>query len=305
MSYEASMLAKWQMPSRERVADVLLQVLLEHRGVIKEFNSNSEVVDELAAKCGVSDAQRSVFLETIYRKENRLKRTSLWHRLIFRAATDLANRGWVTRPTQTARISGNREWMLTEIGFDAALKASSISNSRKDELAVRSYEVQKIVKELVSITAPKDYDPVDRTKKKTRVTQETILRCRGFRQAVIEAYDFRCSLSLLRIPSPDALRREVQAAHIVPNYFRGRDDVCNGVALCHLHHWAFDVGWFTITFDYKLQVSAAWRNSSKASEETIEQLGLLKRVELEMPTRRHLLPHPNALQWHHKNVFHP
>jgi hypothetical protein len=59
---------------------------LKHRGVVKEFAAGEEVVDELAEQFQLNSAQRAAALETVYRKENRLKKTLLWHRLLFRAA---------------------------------------------------------------------------------------------------------------------------------------------------------------------------------------------------------------------------
>ena len=79
--------------------------------------------------------------------------------------------------------------MLTEKGFDAALKLSSIPAVRRDSLRVKSYEVQKVVKKLVEATKPQDYNPFDISKKIVKTTTEFTLRDRGFRQAIVETYD--------------------------------------------------------------------------------------------------------------------
>lgn len=114
MSYESRMLAEFAMPGRSKVQRALLRTLLKHGGVVKEFAAGEEVVGELADQFQLNSAQRTAALETLYRKENRPKKTLLWHRLLFRAADVLASDGLVSRPTQTSRLTGKREWMLTE-----------------------------------------------------------------------------------------------------------------------------------------------------------------------------------------------
>ena len=255
MSYEGTMLKELGMPTRKHVEQRLLQSLLKHDGVIKEFGTGQRLVDELADECELNERQRSAFLETVYRKEKRVKKSLLWHRLLFRAADSLASANLVSRPTQTAQLTKKKEWMLTEKGFDEALALCNIPVARKEDLPTKSYEVQKIAKKLAEASMPENYDQIDKNKKFTKITKESVLRNRGFRQAVIEAYGYRCAVCGLKIKSPDSITWEVQAAHIVPSSSLGRDDICNGVALCRLHHWAFDVGWFTLLDNYKVQAS--------------------------------------------------
>src|SRR6266496_210997 len=255
MSYESRMLEQLKMPTRTMVSRALLRTLLKHGGVVKEFGAGQEVVDEIADQFQLNKGQRTTALETIYRKENRLKKALLWHRLLFRAADSLANEGFVSRPTQTVRLTNKREWMLTEKGFDEALRISNIPTSEKGFLPIKSYEVQRVVKKLVETPRPTNYQPFDRNRKTVRTIRETALRMRGFRQAVIEVYEFRCAVCGLKINSPDSLFWEVEAAHIVPHGSFGRDDIFNGIALCRFHHWAFDVGWFALLDNYHICVS--------------------------------------------------
>ena len=116
MSYESKMLRQLAMPTRKDVEQALLRALLKHDGTIKEFGSGEGIVDEIAGEFQLSKDQRSAFLETIYRKQNRVKKAFLWHRLLFRAADSLAKEHLVSRPTRTLEITRKREWMLTEKG---------------------------------------------------------------------------------------------------------------------------------------------------------------------------------------------
>lgn len=199
MSYESTMLAQLAMPKRTEVQSALLRTLLRSGGVVKEFAAGQEIVEQLANEFQLNKDQRSAELETIYRKQNRLKRSLLWHRLLFRAANALASEGFVSRPTQTAQLTGKRQWMLTEKGFDEALRVCDLPLATKESLpTTKSYEVQKVVNRLLDSPRPKNYQPFDRTRKLMKTIRETALRVRGFRQAVIELYDFRCAVCRLK-----------------------------------------------------------------------------------------------------------
>ncbi len=114
MSYEGQMLEKLEMPTKSDVEKSLLKTLFKHNGTVKEFGAGEEIVDEIAKEFNLSNNQRDAYLETIYRKENRVKKSNLWHRLLFRAADSLAKEKLVSRPTLTASLTNKKEWMLTE-----------------------------------------------------------------------------------------------------------------------------------------------------------------------------------------------
>lgn len=134
------------MPARAEVETRILKALLRHRGVLKEFAASADIVNEIADQFELSQQQRSATLERIYRKENRIVHSLLWHRQLFRAADSLAKSGLVSRPTATFQLSGKREWMLTEKGLDTVLLLEGSPDIDKESLGVRSFEVQKIVK---------------------------------------------------------------------------------------------------------------------------------------------------------------
>jgi putative restriction endonuclease len=100
----------------------------------------------------------------------------------------------------------------------------------------------------------------------------------------------------------------VEAAHIVSHRYKGRDDIFNGIALCRFHHWAFDVGWFTIMDNFTIQASAQIRHVP-AGFGKIEEYDFLlaltnKNHEMRFPDRSEIRPHQNAIRWHRQNIFH-
>jgi len=197
--------------------------------------------------------------------------------------------------------------MLTESGLNEALKLCDIPVSKKELLPTKSYEVEKLVKRLAESSQPENYDPIDRDKKASRTVREYALRDRAFRQAVVGAYGYSCAVCGLKIKSPDSLLWEVEAAHIVPHRSRGRDDICNGIALCHLHHWAFDVGWITVADDYKIQVSPQIQRvpTGWGRLESYELFRVIRggTVGLRLPKKEAVYPHQNAIRWHRQNIF--
>jgi putative restriction endonuclease len=73
-----------------------------------------------------------------------------------------------------------------------------------------------------------------------------------FRRRVVSAYTGRCALCRLRH------RALLDAAHITPDAdASGEPVVSNGLALCKLHHAAFDQFFFTVDPDYRVVVKAS------------------------------------------------
>jgi putative restriction endonuclease len=197
--------------------------------------------------------------------------------------------------------------MLTEAGFDEAIKLMEIPIERKQQIAVKSFEVVKIAKKLNSTPRPENYNPISSEKQQIKVENEIKLRYRGFRQAIIEAYDAKCAVCGLKLCTPDFLSWEVEAAHIVPHGFMGKDDIWNGIALCRLHHWAFDVGWFTLTPDFRTEVSSKI-NQLPHDYGMLEGHPFLKNLSagsatIRLPENENLHPHINSINWHRNVIF--
>jgi len=100
MSYEGKMLEQLKMPSKHEIEQALLKSLFKHNGVIKEFGAGEQIVNEIASDFHLSEEQTDAYLETIYKKENRVKRSSLWHRLLFRCGR-FSCKGEISIPTHS------------------------------------------------------------------------------------------------------------------------------------------------------------------------------------------------------------
>lgn len=90
------------------------------------------------------------------------------------------------------------------------------------------------------------------------ITTRRALREMDFRKRVLEAYGHHCAMCGVQLGLLDA-------AHVLPVECPGStDETCNGVALCALHHRAYDRGLVTFDEKYQILVSEAQTADLKA-----------------------------------------
>jgi putative restriction endonuclease len=117
------------------------------------------------------------------------------------------------------------------------------------------------------------------------------LHQRAFRERVIEAYQQQCAMCRLRHVNL------LDAAHIKPDSVEGAAQVSNGLALCKIHHAAFDVGVLGIRpTDQRVQVRA---DVLEEVDGPMLRHGLqqLHDVRLHLPRSAHKKPDPELLRW--------
>lgn len=113
----------------------------------------------------------------------------------------------------------------------------------------------------------------------------------AFRELVRDTYNNTCAVCGSQRESPDG-DPEVEAAHVYPHSEGGSDDIRNGVALCKLHHWAFDSGWLSLTNNHEIIVAKASNKNGYHEFKQIE--GQL----LRLPDNEDTHPHPMFLREH-------
>ncbi|WP_223944873.1 HNH endonuclease [Arthrobacter sp. StoSoilB20] len=119
----------------------------------------------------------------------------------------------------------------------------------------------------------------------------TRLHQRLFRSSVIKAYDTRCAVCNLKH------RQLLDAAHIIPDSDeKGTPDVSNGMAMCKIHHAAFDAGILGIRPDLIVEI----RSDILAEVDgPMLKYGLQERHEqklMSVPLRKRERPSPQALE---------
>ncbi|WP_160135822.1 HNH endonuclease [Halococcus salsus] len=159
-------------------------------------------------------------------------------------------------------------------------------------------EIESTEAELKSVTITREIPD--------RPATPSVKRNHNFREKVIEAYKYRCAVCGKERWSPKG-NPEVEAAHIFPvsgsqNTEKGEggpDILQNGIALCKLHHWAFDNGWISIDDDYTVIV----RNAS--SIKGYEELASLRNNSLYLPENQDDWPETRFLQAHRSLSYTP
>lgn len=133
-----------------------------------------------------------------------------------------------------------------------------------------------------------------------RWTQEFLTRARlgqgTFRVLVTEGYGRRCAMTGERtLPV-------LEAAHIRPYAESGPHRLSNGLLLRSDVHTLFDLGFLTVTEDYRIEVSKRIREQYENGKDyyALHGKGLGN-----LPARPDERPNPEYLRWHNESCFRP
>ncbi|MXY54827.1 MAG: restriction endonuclease [Gammaproteobacteria bacterium] len=122
-------------------------------------------------------------------------------------------------------------------------------------------------------------------------------RSRDFRQRVLRAYENRCSVCGFDIRLGEKLAG-LEAAHIMWHTADGPDEESNGLALCVLHHKAFDLGAFTVDVDLRTIVC-----SQELSGTMTDWVLGYHGKGLRAPQSRRYFPEKQFVEWHRASRF--
>jgi putative restriction endonuclease len=151
----------------------------------------------------------------------------------------------------------------------------------EDEIAEEQTELQQATESEPQLTD----DEAQYTKSRRRA------RDAAFTRLVRDTYNERCAVCGSKRESPNG-NPEVEAAHIYPKQQGGSDDVRNGIALCKLHHWAFDTGWLSLSDEHEVLVKDApeWNGYHEFKQ--------LEGNRIHLPNEEQATPHPMFLKEH-------
>lgn len=120
----------------------------------------------------------------------------------------------------------------------------------------------------------------------------------AFRLNVLRAYNYRCAIcgfDMRHDNAPIAL----EAAHIRWKQFNGPCEVPNGLALCAIHHNAFDRGAIGLDSDMRVVVSEGVNGNGMVQKLFWDFAG----EEIELPKAAENYPREAFVEWHRREVF--
>jgi putative restriction endonuclease len=167
--------------------------------------------------------------------------------------------------------------------IESALSVGDGVEPSDGEIEQKKSELEQAIESELELT--EDEQHYVQTRRKARDS--------AFTELVRDAYENTCAVCESQRESPDG-NPEVEAAHIYPLSEGGRNDVRNGVALCKLHHWAFDSGWLSLTDDHEIIVAEA------PDKNGYYQLKQLEGQSLHLPDNEAAHPHPMFLEQHRR-----
>lgn len=118
------------------------------------------------------------------------------------------------------------------------------------------------------------------------VSVRQAIRDRGFRNRVLRAYGYSCAMCGIQLSL-------IEGAHILPvEHPEGTDGTDNGVALCALHHRAFDRALVTFDNGFHIRVNENKVEDLKTHDRTdgLESFKTALRTKIALPANRHDWP---------------
>lgn len=189
---------------------------------------------------------------------------------------------------------------LANKGISDLSHGSSLDKTVWDEYHLNMQALSETVDKIPYMKDLLDEDDVIEslpTGKTRTATVQTRVNQNFFRSAVISAYNKKCCVTGLDVPSL------LIASHIKPwsesNPETERTNPCNGLSLNVLHHEAFDEGIFTIDTDYKILVSktAKERYTSEVFHDFFEKY---EGRTITLPER--FLPSKEMIEYHNSKL---
>ena len=119
-----------------------------------------------------------------------------------------------------------------------------------------------------------------------------------FRLEVLRAYEYRCAMCGYE-GWLDTTPVGLDAAHVRWFAYDGPDTLDNALALCALHHRAFDRGVVSLDLKRRIMVSRLFRGTGSAHALIVDLAGR----PVDAPQQGLSRPSDDHLLWHHREVF--
>ncbi|MEX3022067.1 phosphorothioated DNA-binding restriction endonuclease [Kluyvera sp. STS39-E] len=119
-----------------------------------------------------------------------------------------------------------------------------------------------------------------------------------FRQQVLRAYNYQCTICGFNMRH-DNTSIALEAAHIKWKQHGGPCEITNGLALCAIHHKAFDKGAIGVDENMRVQISSAVNGNSIVSRLFWDFSG----AQIHLPMQKQNYPQDSFIAWHAREIF--
>ncbi len=210
------------------------------------------------------------------------------------ANTFTARKGKTSEPTITEMRHRFAHGGLTSAVFDKLVSNPKLLRDVARELLVRHFPDTRHEEIAAEVGLNLDVTGIGKG-----------IRDPRFRANVLNAYAHRCAVCGFdaRLAGKHV---GLEAAHIRWVQMLGPNEVCNGMALCSLHHKLFDAGAFTVVFAdsvYRVIFSGELNGASDAVRSWLLRS---HRANLDLlPLDPAHQPRIDFLRWHYREVFKP
>lgn len=169
---------------------------------------------------------------------------------------------------------------------DYALSSSSLHKSGK------AHRDLSLLNDLDAVTDDEIDDVANATRRTIIRTIVTKYRSAKFMEKVLGAYGHKCAFCQIQLSLIDA-------AHIIPvASSESTDEVINGVALCKLHHFAYDANLISFNERYRIEVSQMRIHELLASHMAggVAEFQNAMRETVHLPNKAHQHPSPKYIK---------
>lgn len=165
-------------------------------------------------------------------------------------------------------------------------------------IANKPKQIDKLAQNILSEHFPESIQDVIANRLDFSLSDINKQRDPKFRQMVLRAYNYQCAVCGYNLKQ-DCTPVGLEAAHVKWKQSGGPCVINNGLALCSLHHSAFDMGAIGLDSDLKLLVSNGVNGNS-----------IVEKLFWDFEGKRILLPkvkedylHDGFVEWHFREVF--
>ncbi len=276
----------------------VLELITQHLIVKNQIFISDELIETFKKYWSIL-VNDSIYVDAIHYPFFHLRREGFWH-LKFR---DTYNEGERIKTTNKLKEKVEYAYLdreLFELLQDAVSRQVLVDSLVSTWFADSSSNLGNILD--IDLKFDREEDPeLQNLDSEIKITlRKSIVRNSFFRKLVVREYDYRCTFCKLRIIR-EPNQNIVDGAHIKPFSEFLDSKIDNGLSLCKNHHWAFDLGWFSVDDNYRILIAQGLDDDSPYTRAMKD----FDREPIVLPSNERYFPRLESLKWHRDNKFKP